>query len=252
MSVAQSMPSTPTPTSSSISLCYRTMPVAAWLNEEILQSIAPSYHDRSDTISYWLSHTPSPPPLPLKPDRKRIRDDDIPDAPNSMSSRDSFPSKRRRIEDLAPAACPIRDGDDNDDIQDTPRAKSNVTIPPPSPSSFNSSHTSRSSVYYGMRSPKKKQAIRKMADLSLLPHPVLMRSFEDGTRAPPDELDAVCKRLRRISRGMHIIGRSEKVSRPVTPLLAMLTGLAGIGCDRFDFLGQVDFSDSRRRVCVCG
>jgi len=185
------------------------MPIAAWLDEESLRLTAPSTNACPENISSWLLHAPSP-PSSVKRGSKRSRHS-IEHLNDSMSSRDSSPSKRRRVEELGRTACAI------EDIEDTPRAKSNSAIELPSPSSFTSSHTSHSSLSRRSRSPKKKAALRKMANLSLLPNPVVMRSIDDATAALPHEVETVVLRLKRIGRGLGIISHSAKVSLSAHP-----------------------------------
>jgi hypothetical protein len=199
------------------------MPLASWLCEEAIRSLPSSEGTHHNSICSWLSHAPSPPPS-FKTSRKRSRlcSEQV---SNEMSSRDSSPSKRLRLAEPAHSSCAT------EDVENTPRARSNIAIEPPSPSSFTSSHTTQSSLSRRSRSPKKKQPLRKMANLSLLPNPVLMRSIDDATAVPPNELEDIVLSLKRIGRGLEIIPRSAKVGQSVGVLLAILTNPVEVGCD---------------------
>jgi hypothetical protein len=186
------------------------MPLATWLCEKTVQSLPLSLDAGHDSVSSWLSHAPSP-PLSAACSGKRKRSN-IKQNTNDMSTRNSSPSKRRRCEQMGHSSSAT------EDIENTPRAKSNTAIEPPSPSSFTaSSATTRSSHSRRSTSPRKKKPLRKMANLSLLPNPVMMKSIDDVTVTPPSELEDIALQLRRIGRGLGVISRSEKVSAHLRP-----------------------------------
>lgn len=162
-------------------LCYvHAVPLAAWLCEDTIQSL-PSSNARQDSVPSWLSHAP----LTLSDGKRKRSYGNTSD----MTTRDSSLSKHRRCEVAEHLLAAT------EDVENTPRAKPNPAFEPPSPSSFtsssrktHSSHSRRSS------SLKKKQAVRRMASLSLLPNPVVLKSINDTTTNPPRELEnaAVC------------------------------------------------------------
>lgn len=185
------------------------MPIAAWLDEETLRLFAGNSDACPLSVSSWLSPASSPPSsVKAVIKRKRHHTSQTSDI---MPDRDASPSKRPRFDKADSTACDI------EDVENTPRATSNIVIRPLSPSSFASSQTSHSSLSRHSRSPRKKQTLRKMANLSLLPHPVVMRSFDDAAAAPPSELEAIVSRLKLIGRGIGIIPRSAKVSHASEP-----------------------------------
>lgn len=160
------------------------MPIAAWLCEETIQLLSPSLDAHHDPVFSWIPHAPSP-PLSIASCRKRKKSYSKHIA-NEMSSRDPSPPKRRRLEGTEYASCAT------DDVENTPGAKSNVAIEPPSPSSFtSSSRTTYSSHSRRSRSPKKIQPLRNMVYLSLLLNPVVMKSIDDDTATPPNELEEI-------------------------------------------------------------
>jgi hypothetical protein len=185
------------------------MPIAAWLDAETLRSFAGNSHASAPPISSWLSPAYSP-PSSIKAGKKRGRRHTS-QTSDIMPNRDFSPSKRPRLDSADPTPCTT------EDVENTPRASSNIAIAPPSPSSFASSQTSPSSISRRSRSPRKKQPLRKMANLSLLPNPVVMRSFDDAAAAPSTELEAIVLRLKLIGRGIGIIPRSAKVSHSSKP-----------------------------------
>lgn len=182
------------------------MPLATWLCEQSIQSLPISFDARHDCISSWLSHAPSP-PLSATYSGKRKRSH-IKQGINVVSARNSSPSKRRRSKEHSSSAT--------EDVENTPRAKSKIAIEPPPPSTFTTS-SAPSSHSHRSTSPRKKQALRKMAKLSLLPNPVIMKSIDDATATPPDELVDIALRLRRIGRGLGVISRSERVGACLCP-----------------------------------
>jgi hypothetical protein len=193
------------------------MSTAARLNAEALRSIASDSDTYSDHVSSWLAiHAPSP------PSSTRL-------------------SRKRYHRDTEPAM---------EEVEDTPRPKSRGIQRPSSPSSLVSGYTSQSPC--STRSGQKRRKVHKVTDLALLPEPVVIKSFDDVTAAPPDELEDMILRLREINRGIGIIPRSEKVSYSVTALLAALTGLRVIGCNHFDVLRPTVSSDTQERACLCG
>jgi hypothetical protein len=216
--------------------------LAAWLCEETIQLLSPSLDDHHDPVFSWISHAPSPPPsIASCGKRKRPYSKHI---ANEMSSRDPSPRKRRRLEATEYPSCATKD------VENTPRAKSNVAIKPPSPSSFtSSSRTTHSSHSRRSRSPKRKHPLRRMANLSLLPNPVVMKSIDDATATPPNELEEIVLQLRRIGRGLGVISRSEKVGQYVFFLHAKLTG---VGCSSFHVLEQIVSPDIHRRPRLRG
>ncbi|KAI2481043.1 hypothetical protein Ptr902_08069 [Pyrenophora tritici-repentis] len=179
------------------------MPIAPWLCEETIRQHSSSLDAYHDPVSFWVSQAPSPPPsIASHGKRKRSHSKHI---ATDMYSRDPSPTKRRRLEETKNASCTT------EDVEKTPRAKSNVAVGPPSPSCFTSSgSTTHSSQSLRSRSPRKKQPLRKMANLSLLPNPVVMKSIDDATATPPNELEEIVVQLRRIGRGLGVISRSEK------------------------------------------
>lgn len=218
------------------------MPVAAWLCEETIKSIPAPPGAHSDSISLWLSRAPSP-PSSIESSRERSWKH-FKQIPYNMSSRGLSPSKRRRHEGSGPATWAT------EDVENTPRQRTNIAIEPPSPPSYATNHTSRSSTSQRSGSPKKRQPLRKMANLSLLPNPVMMRSINDTTTAPPNELEVVILQLKRIGRGLGVISRSEKVCSPVVVMLNMLKDPALVGCNSVDVFGQVVSPDTYRRVRI--
>ena len=202
------------------------MPVAAWLCKETIQVLLPPANASHDLVSSWLLCPPSPPPSTGSNKRKRSNSERI---ANKMSTGDLSPSKRRRHGEAEHSSCATQD------VENTPRAKSNTAMEPPSPSSFTtSSRTTLSSHSRRSNSPKKKQPVRKMANLSLLPNPVVMKSIDDPTVTLPDELESMVLRLRRIGRGLGVIPKSEKVSRNRS---IFFPKLIDTGCNRFNVLG---------------
>lgn len=170
------------------------MPIGTWISEKTLQSLSSSSVTNRDSISYWLSHTPSP-PLSTACSGKRKRSHSI----NDMSTRNSSPSKRRRGEqaDYGSSAA--------EEVESTSRVNSSTPSEPPSTQSGRS------------KSQRKKQTLRKMAQLSLLPNPVMMKSIDDAAATPPIELEDMALKLGRIGRGLGVISRSEKVGACLHP-----------------------------------
>ena len=218
------------------------MPLAAWLCEETIKSIPAPPGADSDSISVWLSRATSP-PSSIESSRERSRKH-FKQIPYKMYSRGLSPSKRRRHEGSGPATWAT------EDVENTPRQRTNIAIEPSSPPSYASNHTSHSSTSCRSGSMKKKQPLRKMANLSLLPNPVMMRSINDTTTAPPNELEVVILQLKRIGRGLGVISRSEKVCSPVVVMLNMLKDPALVGCNSVDVFEQVVSSDTYRRVRI--
>ncbi|PVH91466.1 hypothetical protein DM02DRAFT_704751 [Periconia macrospinosa] len=174
------------------------MSSATKLSKETIQSLTSSLYGHHDVVSSWLSQAPSPPPsLHSHGTLKRTHSGQI---ANEMSTRELSPSKRRRLGETDQSIYAI------EDVENTPRAKPSAAVEPRSPSSF----TSLSSRSHRSSSPKKKQPVRKMANLSLLPNPVIMRSIDDVAAALPDELEDIVIQLRRIGRGLGVIPRSER------------------------------------------
>lgn len=213
------------------------MPVAEWLSDEALRLLSRSSDAHFDPVSSWNPHAPSPPlshTIRKRSNSKRIA--------TEMSGREPSPPKRRRLEDNEHASYAI------EDTENTPKAKSHGAIEPPSPPSLTpSNRTTHSSRSHRSRSPKKKQTLRKMANLSLLPNPVVMKSIDDVTATPPEELEEIAQQLKSIGRGIRVISESEKVDQRVFFLHAKLTDVA---CSGFQVLGQIFPPDTQRRARI--